>query len=124
VEAHPGYFAITLNTTVRAEMTVSNHTALYRFTFPEIPLEPNTPLSPLILADLADLPNSRSSGAVSVDPVTGRITGNGTFSPSFGIGAYDLHFCADFSGQLFVILGCSVITALERADLSWLKRTE
>lgn len=98
MEAHPGYFAITLNTTVRAEMTVSNHTALYRFTFPETPLEPNTPLSPLILADLADLPNSRSSGAISVDPVTGRITGNGTFSPSFGIGTYDLHFCADFSG--------------------------
>ncbi|OCL08078.1 glycoside hydrolase family 92 protein [Glonium stellatum] len=98
VEAHPGYFAITLNSTVRAEMTVSNHTALYRFTFPEKPLEPNATLSPLILADLADLPNSRSSGRISVDPITGRIAGNGTFSPSFGVGVYELHFCADFSG--------------------------
>lgn len=35
---------------------------------------------------------------MSVDPDTGRVTGNGTFEPSFGIGTYTLHFCADFSG--------------------------
>lgn len=98
VEAHPGYFAITLNSSVSAEMTVSNHTALYRFSFPKRPVEPDTPLSPLILADLADLPGSRTNGAISVDNTTGRITGNGTFRPSFGIGTYTLHFCADFSG--------------------------
>ena len=98
IEAHPGYFAITLNTSIRAEMTVTNHTALYRFTFPEAPSEPDAPLSPLILADLSDLPNSRTNGSIEVDGSTGRIVGNGTFSPSFGIGTYDLHFCADFSG--------------------------
>ena len=58
----------------------------------------NAPLSPLILADLTDLPDSRINGSIAVDPNSGRITGNGTFSPSFGIGSYDLHFCADFKG--------------------------
>ncbi|GAB7348142.1 hypothetical protein MBLNU459_g6158t1 [Dothideomycetes sp. NU459] len=98
IVAEPGYFAITLATSVKAEMTVSNHTALYRFTFPNVSAQEDTPLSPLILADLIDLPLSRTNGSVQVDPVTGRISGNGTFSPSFGIGSYDLHFCADFSG--------------------------
>lgn len=64
---------------IKAEMTVTNHTALYRFTFPQNPVERNATLSPLILADLNDLPLSRSKGAVSVDPTTGRISGNGTF---------------------------------------------
>ena len=73
-------------------MTVTNHTALYRFTF-----SANNG-SPLILADLTDLPNSRSNASVAVDPRSGRISGTGTFNPSFGIGTYDLHFCADFSG--------------------------
>jgi len=98
VEATPGYFALNLTSNVRAEMTVTNHTALYRFTFPETPSERNATLSPLILADLSDLPDSRINGSVSVDEDTGRISGTGTFSPSFGIGSYTLHFCADFSG--------------------------
>lgn len=98
VEASPGYFAIELATNVRAEMTVTNHTALYRFTFPETPTESNAPSSPLILADLSDLPDSRINGSISVDENSGRISGSGTFSPSFGIGSYTLHFCADFSG--------------------------
>ena len=79
-------------------MTVSNHTALYRFTFPDNPVESNASLSPLILNDLIDLPRSRTNGSVKVDGSSGRITGSGTFSPSFGIGSYSLHFCTDFSG--------------------------
>lgn len=108
VEAHPGYFAVSLNTSVHAEMTVSNHTALYRFTFPPranltglnstAPGIPDLPYSPLILADLTDLSDSRSNASIAVDPSSGRIVGNGTFTPSFGIGTYDLHFCADFKG--------------------------
>lgn len=90
--ASPGYFTVTLNTSIQAETTVTNHTALWRFSFPETPAPANTnstmPLSPLILVDLDDLPHSRSYGKVSVDPDTGRITGNGTFEPSFGIGTY------------------------------------
>lgn len=55
-------------------------------------------LRPLILADLKDLPNGRSYGQISVDPDTGRITGKGTFGPSFGIGTYNISFCGDFQG--------------------------
>ncbi len=97
-------------------MTVSNRTALYRFTFPatdkpaKAPFSNSSslrnsssaawplPYSPLILVDLKDLPGSRSNASITVDPGTGRIVGNGTFRPSFGMGRYDLHFCADFRG--------------------------
>ena len=76
-------------------MTTTNHTALYRFTFPTAG---DTSLSPLILADTIDLPLSRINATISVDGDTGRITGSGTFVPSFGLGTYDLHFCTDFKG--------------------------
>lgn len=79
-------------------MTVSNHTALYRFTFPAKPCDPDTPLSPLILVDLEDLPKSRTDGHVDVNSTTGRLSGTGTYSPSFGEGHYTAYFCADFSG--------------------------
>jgi putative alpha-1,2-mannosidase len=84
-------------------MTVTNHTALYRITFPSnsttsIQNQTALPYSPLILVDLTDLPDSRINGSIEVDGSTGRIVGNGTFNPSFGLGTYDLHFCADFSG--------------------------
>jgi len=98
VHARPGYFDITLESQVRAEMTVTNRTALYRFTFPETPVTPNTTLSPLILLELMDLPHTRTSATIKIDPATGRLTGGGTFSPSFGIGQYTSYFCADFKG--------------------------
>jgi putative alpha-1,2-mannosidase len=82
-------------------MTVSNHTALYRLTFPKTGVTAQNetlPNSPLILFDLTDLPESRINATIGVDGKTGRITGSGTFSPSFGLGTYNLHFCADFSG--------------------------
>lgn len=92
VVASPGYFSIDLDTGVKGEITVTNHTALYRFTFPQ------TTTAPMIFVDLIDLPKTRSNATASVDPKTGRLSGSGTFNPSFGIGNYDLHFCADFSG--------------------------
>jgi putative alpha-1,2-mannosidase len=85
-------------------VTVTNHTALYRITFPSnastaaVRNGTGLPYSPLILVDLTDLPDSRTNATVGVDPETGRISGSGTFNPSFGIGTYDLHFCTDFSG--------------------------
>lgn len=102
-EAYPGYFAVSLNTSIHTEMTVTNHTALYRINFPRnltslTGSRTALPYSPLILVDLTDLPESRIIGSAEVDEITGRITGNGTFNPSFGLGTYDLHFCADFSG--------------------------
>lgn len=84
---------------------MSNHTTLYRITFPGSAANSSTntsatavPYSPLILVDLTDIAGSRSNGSVTVDPTSGRIVGNGTFNPSFGVGTYDLHFCADFQG--------------------------
>lgn len=93
-KARPGYFSIAMESGVQAEMTVTNHSALYRFTFNNVPTES---LSPVILVDLMDLPQSRKGGIASVDS-SGRLTGNATFNPSFGIGSYELHFCVDFKG--------------------------
>lgn len=90
-KARPGYFSIDLKSGIHAEMTTTNHSALYRFKFED-------PSNPVILVDLMDLPQSRTNGTAAVDPSTGRLTGNGTFSPSFGIGSYDAHFCVDFKG--------------------------
>ncbi|PLB34948.1 glycoside hydrolase family 92 protein [Aspergillus candidus] len=93
-KARPGYFSIALDNGLQAEMTVTNRSALYRFTFDDA----TDALNPVILVDLMDLPKSRSQGAVAVDPSTGRFTANGTFSPSFGTGTYKSYFCADFKG--------------------------
>jgi putative alpha-1,2-mannosidase len=98
VHAKPGYFDITLASNIRTEMTVTNHTALYRFTFPETPTTANTTSNPHILVELTDLPQTRADANITVYPDNGRITGSGRFSPSFGIGTYVSYFCLDFHG--------------------------
>jgi putative alpha-1,2-mannosidase len=99
VEASPGYFGIALNNSISVETTVTNHSALYRFTFPDqSSLADNTTLSPLILTDLVDLSGTRSESKVSVDAKTGRLSGSGSFGPSFGSGSYSMYFCMDFDG--------------------------
>jgi putative alpha-1,2-mannosidase len=102
VVASPGYFSIQLENQVVAEMTVTEHVALYRFGFPGTPVvdtpDGEVPYSPLLLMDLSDLSMTRSSGAVSVDDETGRIVGEGIYRPSFGMGEYHAYFCADFRG--------------------------
>ncbi|KAL2187253.1 glycoside hydrolase family 92 protein [Thermothelomyces heterothallicus CBS 203.75] len=110
--AAPGYFTVNLTNSVRAEMTATQHAALYRFGFsgkdrvdvvrdpegrPEA-VERGVPYSPLVLVDLVDLMNSRSLGAIQVFPETGRVMGEGRYVPSFGTGKYDAFFCADFRG--------------------------
>jgi putative alpha-1,2-mannosidase len=99
VKARPGYFAVSLESGVKAEMTVTNHTALYRFTFPETPqgIE-DSKLSPVILAELTDLSYTASDAHLWLNTTTGRMTGKARFIPSFGTGNYRLHFCADFNG--------------------------
>ncbi|KAL2794889.1 glycosyl hydrolase family 92-domain-containing protein [Aspergillus keveii] len=92
-KARPGYFSISLENGVDAEMTVTNHSALYRFSFPGA-VDP----SPVVLIDIIDLPQSRNSGTASVNPETGWLTGSGNFKPSFGLGTYNAYFCADFGG--------------------------
>ncbi|CAI7643894.1 unnamed protein product [Penicillium glandicola] len=94
-EARPGYFSISLANGVHAEMTTTNRSALYRFTFNETSSQS---LSPVVLLDLMDLPQSRTSGSADVDRTTGRLTGSGSFSPSFGDGSYKSYVCVDFKG--------------------------
>jgi putative alpha-1,2-mannosidase len=98
VVATPGYFGVTLQSGVEADMTVTQHTSLFRFKFPAKDAYGESS-KPLLLMDLTDLSDSRQDNAtVSVDADTGRITGNGRFLPSFGSGTYVAYFCADFSG--------------------------
>jgi putative alpha-1,2-mannosidase len=104
--ASPGYFSLNLTNSVRTEMTVTEHVALYRFSFLGTETvsvgvgkeKKDVPYSPLVLVDLTDLGNTRSGGVVGVYPETGRIIGNGVYSPSFGVGQYKAYFCADFEG--------------------------
>lgn len=94
VKARPGYFGISLANGVHAEMTTTNRSALYRFSFTNT----SEALSPMILLDLMDLPQSRKNGTASVDPETGRLTASGVFAPSFGIGSYKSYVCVDIKG--------------------------
>jgi putative alpha-1,2-mannosidase len=105
VVARPGYFSVRLQSGVGAEMTVAERTALYRFDFSGALGSGSgsgggnaSSHHPLVLLDLTDLWQSRQNASVSVDPGTGRMTGNGTFLPSFGAGSYVMHFCVDFFG--------------------------
>ncbi|KAI1431236.1 family 92 glycosyl hydrolase [Xylaria sp. CBS 124048] len=96
VVARPGFFGVTLNTGVKAEMTTTMRTALFRFTFPTSKQGSH----PLLLQDLTDLQNSRmDNGSISVDPKTGRIKGQAPFLSSFSQGQYVAYFCTDFSGS-------------------------
>ncbi|KXT11132.1 hypothetical protein AC579_4936 [Pseudocercospora musae] len=92
VKAKPGYFSIGLVNGINVEMTATEHTALFNFQFS------GNASSPLMLLDLTDLQDSRQNASIDVHPDTGRIKGNGTFLPSFGVGSYQSYFCADFKG--------------------------
>lgn len=95
--ATPGYFTLTLESGVEAEMTTAMRTSLFNFKFPASADGNNS--SPLILMDLTDLSDSRQdNGTISVDSETGRMQGGARFVPSFGTGSYVAYFCADFSG--------------------------
>ncbi|KAI4595197.1 hypothetical protein KJ359_007173 [Pestalotiopsis sp. 9143b] len=97
VVSRPGYFGITLDSGIQAEMTAAHSTALFRFTFSDS--SSGNGSFPLILQDLTDLSNSRQDNAtVTVDAGIGRISGSGVFKPSFGVGTYTAYFCTDFSG--------------------------
>ncbi|KAK8855770.1 alpha-1-2-mannosidase-like protein [Apiospora arundinis] len=101
--ARPGYFSIALNNSVGYEMTATMHTTLFRINVPDqgdiaVSNDTTVPNSPLLLLDLTDLAKTRRGGEIQVDPATGRMTGSGKFSPSFGHGQYSAYFCADVSG--------------------------
>jgi len=104
--SQPGYFALDLLSGVKAEMTVSKRTALFKFTFgasdaTNMSMGWNTTTAgshPMVMLDLTDLWQSRQNASINIDPKTGRMKGNGTFLPSFGAGSYMSYFCVDFFG--------------------------
>jgi putative alpha-1,2-mannosidase len=99
LKATPGYFSVTLANLIKAEMTAANRTALYKFYFPQASNASDLAVyGPAFSVDLTDLPGTRKQAGAVVDLKTGRIAGNGTFSPSFGIGTYTSFFCMDFQG--------------------------
>lgn len=102
VKARPGYFGVELENGIHAEMTVAEHTALFRFDFSKA-LSANTSGHPLLLIDLTDLWASRQYASISVEAnsadSSGRMRGNGTFLPSFGAGSYQAYFCLDVHGS-------------------------
>jgi predicted alpha-1,2-mannosidase len=101
VEARPGYFGVTLENGIHADMAVSEHAALFRFDFSRASVR-NQSVNPVILLDLTDLWASRQNASISIDAEdgseSGRMKGNGTFLPSFGAGSYMAYFCLDVSG--------------------------
>ena len=102
VVSRPGYFALNLTNGISAEMTATEHAALYQFTFPLRQIQTSDGgglLSPLILLDLTDIYDTRQNASIDIDPHTGRMQGNGTFLPSFGAGTFKSFFCVDFDHQ-------------------------
>ncbi|KAK7055753.1 glycoside hydrolase family 92 protein [Favolaschia claudopus] len=94
--ASPGYFAIPLKNGVNAEVTVTQHTSLHRFTY-----EPGTEQMLFLIDVTGDLGGSwhLEDGHVTVSPnpkTKGtRVTGMSAFIPSFGQSYYKLYFCFD-----------------------------
>jgi predicted alpha-1,2-mannosidase len=101
IQARPGYFGITLENGIHADMSVSEHAALFRFDFSKAS-SGNGSIDPLLMLDLTDLWASRQNASISVEAeegsASGRMKGNGTFLPSFGSGSYTAYFCLDISG--------------------------
>jgi putative alpha-1,2-mannosidase len=97
-KARPGYFGVTLTNGIQAEMTVSEHAALFRFDFSKASAG-NGSVDPMIMLDLTDLWASRQNASISIqaeeNSTSGRMKGNGTFLPSFGAGSYQAYFCLD-----------------------------
>ncbi|TFK53721.1 glycoside hydrolase family 92 protein [Heliocybe sulcata] len=83
-DAYPGYFALTLNNSIKMEATSTRRAGLERFTFPE---DSGTPYFVLDLAN--DLPASFAGGTMDIDPELGRITIGGYWGSSFGPGRYN-----------------------------------
>lgn len=68
LDASPGYFAQTLNNSIKIEATATRRAGLERFTFP-------SGSKPYFVLDLAnDLPASFAGGTMNIDPQQGRVT--------------------------------------------------
>ncbi|KAJ6464738.1 glycosyl hydrolase family 92-domain-containing protein [Mycena vitilis] len=104
--AEPGYFGIPLSNGVHAEVTVTPHTALHRFTYPA-----GTERMMLLVDVTSDLAmRYQGGGGVRVSTHSGgegngkgkgghtRVNGSGRWIPSFGQGTYGVFFCLDAPG--------------------------
>ncbi len=97
----PDRYAVTLSRyNIRTEITPAAHAALYRFTFPQsdescilIDITHNIPLDIVPYVG-----GTVSEGNVNVDTARRQITGYGRYAGGFGTGAYNVYFCATFSG--------------------------
>ncbi|KAI0033572.1 glycoside hydrolase family 92 protein [Vararia minispora EC-137] len=89
----PGYFSTNLSTGVRAELTATRRASLQRYTF-----QPDVDGSlPRINVDITnDGQRSGNSPTLSIDPLTGRVTGGAVFQASFGPRQYKAYTCVDF----------------------------
>ena len=103
VVSRPGYFGVTLQNGIGADMTVSEHAALFRFNLSQASTT-NGSADPLIMLDLTDLWASRQNASLRIlakdGDSGGRVIGNGTFLPSFGAGSYRAYFCLDVTGTV------------------------
>ncbi|KAI4714481.1 hypothetical protein J4E89_000161 [Alternaria sp. Ai002NY15] len=101
IKARPGYFGVTLENGIHADMAVSEHAALFRFDF-STASNGNGSNDPLLMLDLTDLWASRQNASITIEAdagqQSGRMRGNATFLPSFGAGSYMAYFCLDVSG--------------------------
>jgi predicted alpha-1,2-mannosidase len=106
VKARPGYFGVGLENGIEVDMSVSRRAALFRFDFSHasVGLGGNGSFDgnedPVILLDLTDLWASRQNASLSITSSSmssARMSGNGTFLPSFGAGSYQAYFCLDVS---------------------------
>ncbi|KAJ6571305.1 glycosyl hydrolase family 92-domain-containing protein [Mycena capillaripes] len=116
--ASPGYFSIPLNNGVKAEVTVTQHTALHRFTYPA-----GTEQLLFLLDATGDLGLSfQGIGKVSISPnptTKGtRVTGSGSFIPSFGQSTYQVYFCFDSSDTFVQAKYYETASGLTYTDLS------
>ena len=94
VHVSPGYFALTLDSGVRAEMTAGERASVFRFSLTSGTIVE----SPVLLMDGSDLPNSSGLRSLKLDIENNRITAKGEFRPSFGQGSYFSYQCLDFRG--------------------------
>ncbi|MGB8317659.1 MAG: GH92 family glycosyl hydrolase [Ignavibacteriaceae bacterium] len=95
------YYSVNLiRYNIKTELTPAEHSAIYRFTFPEsdsadiiIDVTHNIPM------DIAPyIGGTFSEGVVSIDSLEkNKITGFGKYSGGFGNGDYYVFFCAEFS---------------------------
>jgi putative alpha-1,2-mannosidase len=85
IVAKPGYFGITLENGIKADMTVSKHAALYRFDFSGSTTS-NGSSDPVLSLDLTDLWASRQNASISVQAEAGSGSGRMYVFPRYRLG--------------------------------------